>query len=262
MFTIYLITNCLNGKTYVGKTTKTLQKRWVRHLWSMKTGDDTYLYRAMRKHGPENFSISFLCEAKDEEELNYLETMWILLLRTKDKMIGYNMTDGGDGRCGLKDSPKTRALKKKIAQGRTFTPQAKARQKEVRATFVGKKAMRFKGDISTEKIIDLYREIKSSRKVAALLGIEKSMVIDRMKKAGEPFAPDSKEIRRRRLEEKDKLHLLEINDDHIADLYVNQNWTMAEIADLYEASHRIVGKRLEKKGIFSTRQANKLKKAA
>ena len=144
MFTIYLITNSFDDRFYVGKTTTTLRKRWIRHLSCSRRGEDTYLYRAMRKHGAENYSISFLCEARNEAELNYLEVMWILLLDAKNPSIGYNMTDGGDGRSGAKDSLETRQLKKKLAQGRTFTPYAKERQKEVRATMVGEKSMRFK----------------------------------------------------------------------------------------------------------------------
>lgn len=30
---IYLITNNVNGKQYVGQTTKTIEERWKRHCW-------------------------------------------------------------------------------------------------------------------------------------------------------------------------------------------------------------------------------------
>jgi predicted GIY-YIG superfamily endonuclease len=31
---IYLITNSVNGKVYVGQTTKTLQQRWAGHVYA------------------------------------------------------------------------------------------------------------------------------------------------------------------------------------------------------------------------------------
>lgn len=33
---VYLIRNCVNGKVYVGKTTKSLKRRWQQHVWTAR----------------------------------------------------------------------------------------------------------------------------------------------------------------------------------------------------------------------------------
>lgn len=84
---IYIITNKLNGSRYIGKTSKTLEKRWYQHCKNAEYGTDTYLYRAMRKYGVENFTIEPLCEGLNEEEI----------LMIAEHRPEYNMTFGGDG---------------------------------------------------------------------------------------------------------------------------------------------------------------------
>ena len=55
---IYKITNTVNGKSYVGKTEKTIQERWKGHLNNIKKYKDKLpLYRALDKYGKENFII-------------------------------------------------------------------------------------------------------------------------------------------------------------------------------------------------------------
>ena len=48
---IYLITNDVNNKVYVGQTTKSLEERIQGHRSAMVSGVDTHIYRAMRKYG-------------------------------------------------------------------------------------------------------------------------------------------------------------------------------------------------------------------
>ena len=84
---IYLITNTVNGKRYIGKTTQTLEARWYQHCKNAEYGHNTYLYKAIRKYGRESFDISLLCEGLEEEE--------VLLIA--EHQPEYNMTVGGDG---------------------------------------------------------------------------------------------------------------------------------------------------------------------
>jgi group I intron endonuclease len=94
---IYLITNKVNGKVYVGKTTKTLAHRWKEHKTAAKNGGHTIIQAAIRKYGDENFEIRELVQAKTLEELSTLEKTHIQLYRATDSTVGYNMTPGGDG---------------------------------------------------------------------------------------------------------------------------------------------------------------------
>jgi len=88
---IYIATNKINGKRYVGKTEKTLSERWYRHQKNVEYGSQTYFHRAIRKHGAENFSFELLEDCSDELN-NEKERYWIATLQPE-----YNMTKGGDG---------------------------------------------------------------------------------------------------------------------------------------------------------------------
>lgn len=95
---IYKVENNINSKVYVGQTTQPLSVRWSKHLTDMLS-DDSKFYRAMLKHGAENFQIAeievleFLPE--NIEELNEREQYWIDFYDAKDS--GYNSTLGGKG---------------------------------------------------------------------------------------------------------------------------------------------------------------------
>ena len=94
---IYCITNDINGKQYVGKTTDTIEARFKEHLndATKERCQNRPLYRAINKYGKEHFSISVL----EECPLNNLDTReiyWISQLKTYHN--GYNATIGGDGK--------------------------------------------------------------------------------------------------------------------------------------------------------------------
>lgn len=96
---IYCITNIINNKRYVGKTTQTLEERFKKHC--KDSFRDRYekrpLYDAINKYGIENFIIEELEQVEDETKLNEREIYWIQELQTYDSN-GYNATKGGDGK--------------------------------------------------------------------------------------------------------------------------------------------------------------------
>lgn len=103
---IYLLTNTVNGKQYVGQTSVGLEERWKRHCRSARCGVDYHLYRAIRKYGPDTFTHEIL-EHTTIEDVNARETYWVAELKTKEH--GYNMTEGGGGTRGWVPSDETRA---------------------------------------------------------------------------------------------------------------------------------------------------------
>lgn len=97
---IYKITNIANGKIYIGKTTQPLLKRFAQHLRSPfkpNHGHLNKLHLAIMKYGVDNFKIEQIDEATSLEELNQKEIYWIATLNSRDKNIGYNINEGGDG---------------------------------------------------------------------------------------------------------------------------------------------------------------------
>lgn len=94
----YKITNTTNGKSYIGITRGSLEKRWREHRCEASSGSDKPLYRAMRKYGAEAFDLRVLYEATSLQELKVVEKGLIAQYGTyKLGGKGYNLTDGGDG---------------------------------------------------------------------------------------------------------------------------------------------------------------------
>lgn len=103
---IYKATNKLNGKVYIGQTSKKFRKRLSGHKSSAFNNYGKYydckFYRAIRKYGWENFVWEFLEEldvkGKDKKEiknmLNEREVFWIS--RHDSFRNGYNMSLGGE----------------------------------------------------------------------------------------------------------------------------------------------------------------------
>lgn len=90
---IYIIRNTINNKVYIGQTTQTVSIRFTNHKMASRTGEDTKFYRAMRKHGEENFYPELL-EQVEIENLNNRERYWIKYYDSYYN--GYNSTLGGD----------------------------------------------------------------------------------------------------------------------------------------------------------------------
>lgn len=94
---IYLIKNTVDGKVYVGKS-KNIYERYMQYVRDFKKQAayhmNTYLLRAMNKHGFENFEMTLLeechiCELSDRE------LFWMIELESLgDK--GYNLRSDTD----------------------------------------------------------------------------------------------------------------------------------------------------------------------
>lgn len=114
MGTIYLITNKLNGKQYVGQTTRTVEQRIKEHIQEAQNScrrRNLHLYNAIRKYGVENFSFEVLETNLNESELDEYEIKYIKKYNTLKN--GYNNTIGGGGIKGYKH---TQLTKDKISQ--------------------------------------------------------------------------------------------------------------------------------------------------
>lgn len=94
---IYKIENQKNGKIYIGKTLKSIQERMETHIRDSQRVNiaNRPLYKAFKKYGIENFSISVVEECS-EEVVNEREIYWIEMYGSFK--YGYNATCGGDGK--------------------------------------------------------------------------------------------------------------------------------------------------------------------
>lgn len=93
---IYIATNIVNGKRYVGQTINSLRQRKNEHISSSRV---CYFHSALKKYGISNFDWMILHECNNIDDLNKLETHYIKVYNTfvdsGDCDGGYNLTTGG-----------------------------------------------------------------------------------------------------------------------------------------------------------------------
>src|ERR1700689_4043923 len=107
---VYLITNKVNGKKYVGQHSgNNLQKYWniTANRALANPGNRRVLYRAVRKYGIENFEIKPLVIVDNKWEMDLYETGMIRALDLMNPDKGYNLTLGGEGTPGYRPSEET-----------------------------------------------------------------------------------------------------------------------------------------------------------
>lgn len=138
MYTIYLITNKVNNKKYVGITSKSVEVRFAQHLKA--AFDRNYpnlLYRAFRKYQKDNFTLTVLETDIPFELGEERERYYIALYNTYYKNHeGYNMTLGGNGTVGYKITPEARKKISLSGLGRVFSEE---RNQKLRLSKLGVK---------------------------------------------------------------------------------------------------------------------------
>jgi len=122
--TIYKHTNKINGKAYVGQTTKSTEERLKGHIKTAESGSCSKFHKAIRKYGIENFKseileeniilFSPLNENKKDNSLDKKEIFYIEKYNTFKE--GYNGNKGGRSQLGFKHSENTKKLLSKKAK--------------------------------------------------------------------------------------------------------------------------------------------------
>src|SRR5271157_1134009 len=107
---VYLITNRINGKRYIGQTSYSLEKRWFLHK---NRKGCTALSNAIDKYGADNFNMEVLFSVPTREMAGDLEIEYIKRYNTKAPN-GYNLTDGGEGVKAMPDEIRLKRNKKLI----------------------------------------------------------------------------------------------------------------------------------------------------
>lgn len=92
---IYIVKNKINGKIYIGQTTKSLDKRISGHLKESKNDkSDRPFLNAIKKYGIDNFEWEVIDEASSLGELDEKEIYWINEHNSLTPN-GYNVLGGG-----------------------------------------------------------------------------------------------------------------------------------------------------------------------
>jgi group I intron endonuclease len=97
---VYVATNKINGKQYIGYTTKSLNTRIKGHLKKAydKNGKhyNYHFQKAIRKYSINNFSWDILFKCSNKQECCAKEIEYIKIYNSLAPN-GYNLTQGGDG---------------------------------------------------------------------------------------------------------------------------------------------------------------------
>ena len=112
---IYKITNTINGKCYIGETTKSdPEKRWKEHKNTIKRrAGCPALQNSVIKHGIDNFKFEILIICFDEDRYKYE----IEYIKKYNTLIpnGYNILEGGPGG-GFKGKKHSEETKKRMSE--------------------------------------------------------------------------------------------------------------------------------------------------
>jgi len=183
-YKIYLITNRLDGKIYIGKTKKSLEERWEGHIRRART-KDWWFGRAINKYGREAFHIVEIDETPDFDTANKLEMMYIQLMESYKPEFGYNGTFGGDGVRPTIESRKklSLALKGKFVGSKHPMYGRKHTNRQREANIISKTGNQFRRhkEYTTEQILDLYDYGYGVRAIARMFGVDKGSIIWRLK---------------------------------------------------------------------------------
>ena len=112
---MYLITNTVNGKVYVGQTIGHLYDRLKQHRFHARRGTKHHLYSAMREN-PAVFETSVIARTDTQVSLDNLEQLYVILFRSDNREFGYNLLPGGGGR---RHSEETRAQLSESHKGKS-----------------------------------------------------------------------------------------------------------------------------------------------
>jgi group I intron endonuclease len=121
---VYVITNSVNGKCYIGSAVN-IPKRWIKHRTELKTDAHhcAKLRRAYIKYGVASFvySVLFYCNKKD---LLFYEQRTINAFDSVKN--GYNVNPTAGSRLGAKSSPEHCANISKALTGRIMSAEWRA----------------------------------------------------------------------------------------------------------------------------------------
>lgn len=193
---IYLVTNKINSKKYIGQTIFPVEIRWKAHYKANSLS--SALHSAIHKYGLENFTFEEICSAKNEDDLNFLEEYLIKYYNSYGNN-GYNKTYGGDASSG-KFTPEVRE-KMRLAKLGKKRGHYKVNQSGSLETKESRHAQRLGDELAKancnsptssrqpskyeqlkEEIIKIYNESNSSHIVSEKLNLDKSMIISYLKK--------------------------------------------------------------------------------
>jgi len=110
IYSIYKVTNKINNKIYIGFDSQ-WPKRMISHFYKFRSNKAKHsaLHLAIKKYGWDNFKWEVIYQSKEKDHtLKEMEPLFIKEFQSFKN--GYNLTEGGEGTFGKKQSEKNKSL--------------------------------------------------------------------------------------------------------------------------------------------------------
>ena len=91
-YSVYIHTNKVNGKKYIGITKQKPQRRWQNGYGY----ENTYFGNAIKKYGWDGFTHEVIITGLSKENACQMEIALIALHKTNNRLYGYNVSEGGE----------------------------------------------------------------------------------------------------------------------------------------------------------------------
>jgi len=106
---IYKTTNLISGKIYIGQETN-----FNRYYY----GSGLKIKKAIKKYGKSNFNKEIICYCENKIDMDEKEKFFIKAFDVTNKLIGYNIAEGGEGGPFFKGHHHTKKTKENMSKHR------------------------------------------------------------------------------------------------------------------------------------------------
>ena len=229
---IYKITNKVNNKVYIGQTInengfdgrychkgKGIERvynyhKGIRDNNSKKKSYNEHLLYSIEKYGFENFKVDKIFDiAFSIKELNIKEELWIKYYNSTDKRNGYNIKFGGDNYLSTEEEKH----KNSISQ------------------------LGYDINMYKNYIIDNYNKGLTATEIAKKIKISSYTILKYLRKWGIKIRTNS------------EIQLgfdINLNKDEIIDLYLNKNYSLESISNLYNVDYGVIKRLLKNNNVL------------
>jgi group I intron endonuclease len=166
-YIVYKVTNRIDGKFYIGYTSKNIEERFEKHCKRNK--GKSHFQHALHLYGFENFQSEILFESDDKQTILDMEQTLIVQLDARNPAIGYNVAPGGQGGPTEKKQPTSEATKEKRRLARLGKKHSLQTREKMKGKIKSKETREklsnaMKGRIFSKETIDKMRRPRGGRK--------------------------------------------------------------------------------------------------
>lgn len=118
-YKVYMHTNKINRKVYIGITKQKPKYRWKKDGKGYSKKDNVYFYNAIQKYGWDNFEHEIIASNLTKDEAEKFEILLIREFDSTNRNLGYNIQNGGNttGTHSVEVREKLSKMKKGIPTG-------------------------------------------------------------------------------------------------------------------------------------------------